>query len=25
VPGTYRYVCLKHESQSMTGTIIVTQ
>ncbi|HUL06066.1 MAG TPA: plastocyanin/azurin family copper-binding protein [Candidatus Acidoferrum sp.] len=25
VPGTYRYVCLKHEGQSMTGTIIVTQ
>ena len=25
VPGTYRYVCLKHEGESMTGTIIVTQ
>jgi len=25
VPGTYRYVCLKHEGQGMTGTIIVTQ
>ncbi|MCI0429831.1 MAG: plastocyanin/azurin family copper-binding protein [Rhodospirillales bacterium] len=25
VPGTYRYVCLKHEGQSMTGTLIVTQ
>ena len=25
VPGTYRYVCLKHQSESMTGTIIVTQ
>ena len=25
VPGTYRYVCLKHEGQNMTGTIIVTQ
>jgi plastocyanin len=25
VAGTYRYVCLKHEGQSMTGTIIVTQ
>lgn len=24
VPGTYRYVCLKHEGESMTGTIIVT-
>jgi plastocyanin len=24
-PGTYRYVCLKHQSESMTGTIIVTQ
>jgi plastocyanin len=22
-PGTYRYVCLPHESQGMTGTIIV--
>jgi plastocyanin len=25
VPGTYRYVCLKHEGQNMTGTIIVAQ
>src|SRR5215510_8826948 len=25
VPGTYRYVCLKHEGQGMAGTIIVTQ
>ncbi len=25
VAGTYRYVCLRHEGQSMTGTIIVTQ
>jgi plastocyanin len=25
VAGTYRYVCLKHEGESMTGTIIVTQ
>jgi plastocyanin len=25
VPGTYRYVCLKHEGEGMTGTIIVTQ
>ena len=25
VPGTYRYVCLKHETERMTGTIIVTQ
>ena len=25
VPGTYRYVCLKHEGERMTGTIIVTQ
>ena len=25
VAGTYRYVCLKHEGQSMTGAIIVTQ
>jgi plastocyanin len=24
VPGTYRYVCLKHQGQSMSGTIIVT-
>jgi len=24
VPGTYRYVCLKHEGESMTGTLIVT-
>lgn len=23
--GAYRYVCLKHQSESMTGTIIVTQ
>jgi plastocyanin len=23
--GTYRYICLKHQSESMTGTIIVTQ
>lgn len=25
VPGTYRYVCLKHEGEKMTGTLIVTQ
>lgn len=25
VAGTYRYVCLKHQGESMTGTIIVTQ
>jgi plastocyanin len=25
VAGTYRYICLKHQGQSMTGTIIVTQ
>ncbi len=25
VPGTYRYICRKHEGQNMTGTIIVTQ
>jgi len=25
VPGTYRYVCLKHQGENMTGTIIVTQ
>jgi len=25
VPGTYRYICLKHQSENMTGTIIVTQ
>ena len=25
VPGTYRYVCLKHEGEGMTGTIIVSQ
>lgn len=24
-PGTYRYVCLPHESQGMTGTIIVEE
>jgi plastocyanin len=24
-PGTYRYVCLPHESQGMTGTIIVQE
>ncbi|MFN2526063.1 MAG: plastocyanin/azurin family copper-binding protein [Actinomycetota bacterium] len=23
VPGTYRYVCLPHESQGMLGTIVV--
>ncbi len=25
VPGTYRYICLKHQGENMTGTIIVTQ
>ncbi len=25
VAGTYRYICLKHQGQNMTGTIIVTQ
>ncbi|MGH2787588.1 MAG: cupredoxin domain-containing protein [Actinomycetota bacterium] len=24
-PGTYQYVCLPHESQGMTGTIIVQE
>jgi plastocyanin len=23
VPGTYRYVCLPHESEGMTGTVVV--
>jgi plastocyanin len=23
VPGTYRYVCLPHESHGMTGTVVV--